>query len=136
MIEAFLQAAPNVLVQHWLSDHPMLNWFVSHPFLTIGLVLVGMLLLQGLLRAIGHFTEQIWLMILRTPIQLSQQLLKLLTLPFRAKTPAELPPLETVQPEQKERLAQLLNQLETLKQEQDKLLTEVKTILNIHHSES
>lgn len=131
-----IQQAIGDSIQDWFIEHPMLNWFLNHPFLTIGLGLVAILLLQGLLRAIGHFTEQIWLLIFRAPIQLTQQLLKLLLLPFQPKTSPGPPSLEAVQPEQKERLAQLLNQLETLKQEQDKLLKEVKMILNLHQSES
>lgn len=126
-------------IQDWLSQHPLFFWLATHPWWLVAATLAVLFLLSGLLRAIAGFTEQIWIALLRLPIVLISWLwqgtLLLLRRPFQAK-PTVVPshlgntPLLSSQPsEQPDRLTQVLDRLETLRQEQDQLLQEIKALL-------
>jgi urea transporter len=111
-------------VEAWLTEHPLLLWLVTHPVWLFIVALLSILLLVGLIRAIGHLTEKIWLVLLRLPLQLVRwfliQLSKLLKIGF-IKTVA--------QSNQQQRLAEVLSRLEVLRQEQEALMQELKTML-------
>jgi len=116
-------------VQDWLTLHPFWNWLLIHPVWLLGVVVLVLFLFAGLMGAIARLTEAIWLALLQAPIRLAQLLFigvaKLLQLPFTAKpkvSPAS-------QPNSQERLTAILNRLENLRQEQDELLQEVRSIL-------
>ena len=118
-------------LQEWLLAHPVWNWLFTHPVWLMGLMFIG------LLGAITQLTETVWLAILQLPLKLVQLIfvgiLALFRLPFRPKlTAAPNPNPET----QTERLTLILNRLETLRQEQDELLSEVRSILAVQSSES
>ncbi len=107
-----------------MDGHPFWAWLVSHPFWSLGLVFVVLVLLRGLLGAIAHFVEQVWLAILRSPLVLSKWLLGLGTKSFHLAI-AEKREGDAKQ----QRLTEIVNRLEMLKQEQSELLQEVKTLL-------
>lgn len=107
-----------------MDGHPFWAWLVGHPFWSIGLVFVVLVLLRGLLGAIAHFVEQVWVAILRSPIALSKWLLGLGAKSFHLAI-AEKREDDAKQ----QRLTEIVNRLETLKQEQNELLQEVKTLL-------
>ncbi|NJO42772.1 MAG: hypothetical protein HC769_23590 [Cyanobacteria bacterium CRU_2_1] len=115
-------------IQDWLTAHPVWNWLLTHPLWLIGLILLILFLVTGLIGAIARLTEAIWLAILQAPLKLIQWLLlgiaRLLKIPFTVKKNAAKPTQES----QQERLAIILNRLETLKREQDELLQEVRVI--------
>lgn len=113
------------MVNTWMLNHPYTAWFVAHPLITAGLVVVLLIVLRGLLGAIGQLTERIWLAILRLPITLTKWFLVLGTRLFNRAT---LPQPE--QPSTHQQLSALIDRLEALKQEQDELLQQVKAILN------
>ena len=115
-------------IQDWLLAHPFGNWLLSHPLWAIGLVLIALLLLSGLFGAIAQLTQTLWIVLLRSPVVLIGWLVAgivlLVKAPFSAK--GQLPAVET----QQQRLAEILDRLDALKQEQDNLLQEAKQILS------
>jgi predicted PurR-regulated permease PerM len=120
-----VQRALTTSVYDWLDAHPLLSWLISHPLYTIAGILLTLLLLSGLLRAFGRMSEQVWIFILRSPFRLTQWIFKTTTAVFIAKLPATQVKEQNTQ----ERLAEILTRLETLRQEQDSLMQEIKTIL-------
>lgn len=116
-------------LQDWLVVHPFWNWLLLHPLWLLGLTVLLLFLFAGLLGAIARLTEAIWLAVLQTPIRLVQFLFtgvtRLLKLPFS-------PRLNSVSStNQQERLTTLLNRLETLRQEQNELMQEIRSILAV-----
>lgn len=119
-----VQNAIATMIKNWMDGHPFWAWLVSHPFWSLGLVFVVLVLLRGLLGAIAHFVEQVWVAILRSPLVLSKWLLGLGTKSFYLAI-AEKREGDAKQ----QRLTEIVNRLEMLKQEQNELLQEVKTLL-------
>jgi hypothetical protein len=123
--------------QEWLLAHPVWHWLFTHPVWLLGLVILSLFLFVGLLGAIAQLTEAVWLAILQFPLKLVQWIftavVALFKLPFTPRfTASSSPNPET----QTERLTLILNRLEALRQEQDELLGEVRSILTIQSSES
>ena len=58
----------------WLGEHPLIHWFLVHPFILLGLGLIALLLLAGLMSAIAYLTQSLWLRLLQLPVQLIQVL--------------------------------------------------------------
>ncbi|NEQ23711.1 MAG: hypothetical protein F6K28_32130 [Microcoleus sp. SIO2G3] len=119
-----LEGALTQPIADWLQAHPIFAWGIDHPLLTLGLLLIVLLLLSGLLKAIARFTEQIWIWLLRSPLMLIQWLFAI-ALQWIRRKPLALP---AVTPKQ-ERLTLILQKLETMRQEQDELLQEVRALL-------
>lgn len=129
-------------VQEWLLAHPVWNWLFMHPVWLFGLIVLSLFLFVGLLGAIAQLTEAVWLTILQLPLRLVQSIfigmIALVKLPFAPKlstsssSNSSSPKPET----QTERLTLILNRLEALRQEQDELLSEVRSILAIQLPES
>lgn len=120
-------------IQDWLAVHPLWNWLFAHPLWLLGFGLFIIFLLSGLLRAIGRLTEWLWLAILRLPMRLTQWIFKGVSLLvislFGLKRPAPPPQIAST-----DRLIDIVNRLEALKQEQDELLQEVKSILAVRQT--
>lgn len=119
-----LQGVFTAPIASWFETHPIFAWGIDHPLLTLGLLVVVLLLLSGLLQAIARFTEQIWIWLLRSPVLLIQWLFAVGRSWVRRKPPA----LPAATPQQ-ERLTLILQKLETMRQEQDELLQEVRALL-------
>ncbi|MBF2027442.1 MAG: hypothetical protein IGS48_11825 [Oscillatoriales cyanobacterium C42_A2020_001] len=120
--------AVGMSLQNWLNAHPLIHWIVDHPLWTVGLVVLAIFLLWGLLRAIARFIEQLWLVILRSPLLLFRWVLGIGTRIYQQLADAkDLPVPAPV--EGQARLTEILTRLEALRQEQDVLLQEVKTLL-------
>jgi hypothetical protein len=115
-------------IQDWLAQHPVFLWLATHPWWLLITILVILFLLSGLLRAVAGLTEKLWLGLLRLPILLVQWVwrgsLFLLRRPF---APKPLALQASVTPP--DRLTEVLDRLEALRQEQDELLKEVKSLL-------
>ena len=118
--------------QSWLMTHPTIHWIVDHPLWSVGLIVLAIFLFWGLLRAIAQFMEQVWLLILRSPLLLLRWLLSLGTNAYQRLTGSKTLPAEIVSDNQ-QRLTDILTRLETLRQEQDELLREVKTLLTLEN---
>lgn len=116
--------------QDWLTDHPMLAWLITHPLYALAIGLLLLVLLWGLIGAIANLVQQAWSALLHAPLRLihwiwrsSIGLLTAATLPKAAP-----------EPDKHQRLSDLLNQLETIRLQQDQLLEEVKAILALEAS--
>jgi hypothetical protein len=120
-----VQRALTTTVYDWLDAHPLLSWLITHPIYTIAGILLALLLLSGLLRAFGRMSEQVWIFILRSPFRLTQWIFRTTTALFIAR----LPMAQAKEPTSQERIAEILTRLEALRQEQDSLMQEIKTIL-------
>ena len=134
------------LIKDWINAHPKIVWLVSHPFLTLALLLFTLLTLSGLLKALGSFFEKAWLFILQAPIKLSRLVLLLGYQSLsriglfghnksyqQAKANAgNLKHLSFLSSntDQKKRLAEIVSRLEVINQEQNKLIQEVAAILS------
>jgi hypothetical protein len=127
-----IQSAVVGSFQDWLATHPMLAWLITHPLYALAIGLLLLVLLWGLIGAIANLVQQAWSALLHAPLKLirwtwrsSVNLLKVNALP-------KATPLES---DKNQRLADLLNQLEAIRLQQDQLLEEVKAILALETSE-
>lgn len=111
--------------EEWFAQHPLIAWGVDHPLWTLGVILLVIFLCWGFLKAIAQLIERVWLLIFQFPLRLSQWLFRSLFNLYRRK------PLAASEAEESgDRLAVILQQLDRLRQEQDQLLEEVKTLLS------
>jgi hypothetical protein len=134
------------LIRDWINAHPKIVWLLSHPFLTLAILLFTVLMLSGLLKALGSFFEKAWLAILQAPIKLSRLVLGLgyqqlnrIGLFGSNKSHQQAKPnagdlkrlsYQSISTDKKERLAEISSRLEVINQEQNKLIQEVAAILN------
>jgi hypothetical protein len=124
-------------LQGWLVVHPVWNWLLTHPLWLLGLMVLVLFLFAGLLGAIARLTEAVWLAILQAPLRLVQLLFvgvaKLLKMPFipRVTSTTVNQPVDPVlsPTNSQERLRNILDRLDHLRQEQDELIQEVRSIL-------
>ena len=129
-VDTIQQNAVNSFATDWLNEHPTVHWMVDHPLGTVAIALVLIFLLAGLFRAIAYMTERLWLAILQAPIRLGQWVWRSLFSSFRAMGAIEKSaPSNAEQPPQRERLTQVLQRLDAIKQEQDQLLKELQELL-------
>lgn len=111
----------------WMQDHPIAAWFLTHPIISLIGLLVMVVLLRGLLGAIAHLTERIWLAVLRLPVTIvTRSVSAVMSLVNRPAIAATLPE----EPSPQKRLTLILDRLEALRREQDELLQEVRTMLS------
>ncbi|MBE9179268.1 hypothetical protein IQ268_11910 [Oculatella sp. LEGE 06141] len=123
-----VQTAIAQSIQTWLEGHPMLAWFITHPLIALFLMLVLIWLGWGLLGAIAHLSERIWLMTLQAPLKVGRWMLHRVAALFqRGDRPQALPKISPNQAQEK--LATLLDRLEAVKREQDELLKEVRALV-------
>jgi hypothetical protein len=118
----------NATVYNWMDTHPLISWFLTHPLYTIGVVLLTLLLLSGLLRAVGRITEKVWLFILHSPFKLGKWLLGLGTKTFITGSTTS-----SSKNTSQARLAEILSRLEAIRKEQDSLMHEVEAILTLEN---
>lgn len=128
-----MQNAFGGAMQQWMAEHRMWGWLIQHPLVSVGLLLVLLVLLQGLLSAIAQLIQRAGWALLRSPWKLSQWLLGFSAKSFQA---ALAPSTKREAESQQQRLCELMDRLEVLKQEQDALLQEVKAILASSSSRS
>ena len=125
-----LQGVMTQPIADWLQGHPNIAWAIDHPLIALGLLLIVLLLLSGLLQAIARLTAQVWIWLLQSPLKLIRWLFYGL-LRFTQRQP-KLPALPATP--QQERLTLILQRLETMRQEQDELLQEVRSLLAAEES--
>ncbi|MBW4541857.1 MAG: hypothetical protein KME43_22335 [Myxacorys chilensis ATA2-1-KO14] len=127
-----VQKSLNSTVYAWLNAHPLLSWFLTHPFYTIGIVLLTLLLLSGLLKAFSRITEQAWVFILQLPFKLGKRLLGMVTKPLAIRATV----VNSSKSSPQEQLAEILLRLEVIQQEQNTLMQQAKTILTLEKNTS
>ena len=131
--EVLSSSAQNLVVtstKGWIAEHPTMSWLVAHPLWTIGLVLLTLFLTWSLLGAIAQLVQQALLSLLQAPLKLMRSLFTGIVQLFllkRTDAPqaAQLNSQEAIQ----QRLIEILDRLEGLRQEQDALMKEMHTLL-------
>jgi hypothetical protein len=124
-ISSSIDRAVSTYFSNWLGQHPYLAWSIAHPLPSLGLLLVLILSLVGLFGAIGRGVEQIWLFLLKTPFKLLQPIFSLIwSVLSRGLGRGNL-----VDPNlSPERIDVIVDRLQSLSQEQERLLTELATL--------
>jgi hypothetical protein len=122
-ISAPIEHAISSYFSQWMGQHPYFAWSIAHPFLSLGLMLIAILLLWGLIQAIGRGVEQIWLFLLKTPFKLLQPIFR----PIWGSIWRRFGHTED-SPAGGERLEQIIDRLHALNQEQQSLLQELATL--------
>lgn len=148
-IETAFRESIGESIGQWLNQHPFIHWLVDHPVGAIALLITVLILFAGLLGAIARSSEHLWLLLLKVPFHLAVAVFratgwmlgKLMPMlqQFRASSPQEWPAATATPPsapsalmlenEQQARLQALLEQLETLRQQEDALVAEVRSLL-------
>ena len=128
MVETLQKTTVNSL-QSWLETHPIVSWLINHPLWILCIFILLLLLFGGLLRVIGRLTEETWLIIFQSPFRLARWLI---AITYKALTNASTSKVTNLigKNDKKEQLNYILLRLEEIKQEQEELLKEMKTILN------
>jgi len=122
-----IQASINSSLNSWINAHPRLVWLIDHPLQGLLILLVGIFLFSGLLKAISDITARFWLLILTYPFKLISSKLKLISKSFQKDNKKAVSVSEVTIDQQK--LVVILNRLESIRQEQDLLLQEVICLL-------
>ncbi len=122
-----IQASINSSLNSWINAHPRLVWLIDHPLQGLLILLVGIFLFLGLLKAISDITARFWLLILTYPFKLISSKLKLISKSFQKDNKKAVSVSEVTIDQQK--LVAILNRLESIRQEQDLLLQEVICLL-------
>ena len=123
MATSSLGHATTTLLQDWVAGHPVLAWGMGHPLWAIAVLLLILFLLWGLLQAIAQFAAGVWLGLGRLPIQLFRGIGAGVLWLLRQTPPTQTPPTA------KQKLAELLTELEQVQQEQQRLTKEIKVLL-------
>ncbi|HAX75941.1 MAG TPA: hypothetical protein DCY88_08910 [Cyanobacteria bacterium UBA11372] len=128
-----IEAGITSFVNNWFNDHPILFWILNHPIHDLGILLLVIFLFWGLLKAIGRLVEKAWISVIIAPFKLIQSFLGIGSKSLGNVMVSGLvtvPSNQTLnQGDRKEDMANIINQLNALKQQQDKLLQELATIL-------
>ncbi|WP_242721810.1 hypothetical protein [Microcoleus vaginatus] len=142
-----LQRAIDGTVKNWMDSHPLVFWLVSHPLISLAMLLLFIFIILGFLQALGNFFAKGWLFILQIPLKLMQGVLSLgsksvsnlggvVVNSLVSKNPEDknnsalqLRGVESNSLESQERLANILIRLEAIQQEQNQLLQEASAIL-------
>ena len=137
-------------IRIWIDSHPWmawitkaLGWGITHPIYSIIIVILAIFIGRQFIKALGRFLEQTFFSTLQAPFKLGKFIIGLLLKPFNKfklrginqnlSSPTLLGvntslPVSLNQKHQ-ERMIYLLNRLEAIRQEQNDLLQEVKSIL-------
>lgn len=132
-ISASIDRVVSNYFSHWLNAHPYLVWLSAHPLVSLGLCLLTILSVWGLIRAIGHGVEQIWLLLLTTPLKLLQPILRQIwrwvrRLVGHNKTSDDRLDAQSISAPTTDRIATIVDRLHSLSQEQQLLLQELSTL--------
>lgn len=131
-ISASIEHALTNYFSQWLIAHPYLAWTIAHPLPGIGLLLLTIFSLWGLIKAIGRGIEQTWLFLLTTPFRLLQPIFGLMWSSIRSRFVYNQPSDEQLNvrslPNSPERIDDIIDRLEILRQEQDALLRELSSL--------
>ena len=125
----------------WLTAHVYLAWIIAHPLPSLGLLLLAIFSLWGLFKAIGRGIEQIWLFLLTTPFKLLQPLVRLMWRSIQrglGRTNFSDEQLESklISPAHSQQIERIIDRLQSLSQEQEKLLSELSTLVDTTHPKS
>jgi uncharacterized membrane protein len=132
-ISASIERSISNYFTHLLVAHPYLAWSVAHPLASGGLLVLAIFSLWGLIKAIGRGIEQTWVFLLTTPFKLLQPIFGLLWRSIRrvfghTNTTVDRVESPLVSDAPSERIATIVDRLQSLNQEQEMLLRELATL--------
>ncbi len=142
-----IKSAINGTVKDWIDSNPVIFWFVSHPLISLAILLLFILMILGLLQALGSLFAGGWLFVLQSPVKFMKRVLSfgsksvsnvggvavnsLVSKNSESKNNSalQLRGVESNSLESQERIANILTRLEAIRQEQNQLLQEASAIL-------
>lgn len=103
--------------EQWLDEHRWILFLVNHPLVLLGLLLLGLFLISGVWRALSRLSENLWIFVVGLPFQVLGWFgLRGISLLKQRSQP-------------RDRLTELLNRLDALREEQETVLKEVRSLL-------
>lgn len=142
-----IKSAINGTVKDWIDAHPVVFWLVSHPLISLAMLLLFIFIIFGFFQGLSSFFAKGWLFILQSPIKFMQRVLSVGSKSVSnvggvavnslvSKNPQDknnsalqLRGVESNSLESQERIANILTRLEAIRQEQNQLLQEASAIL-------
>ena len=139
-----IENAIDSTITSWLNEHPLFFWLVTHPIWTSILFIFSLFLIVGLFEALGTLIKSIWIFIFKIPHKLIKKttiltIKNLQNISYQilsknsSQNKLELTKIHS-QSERQQRIIQILDRLEELKQEQDRLLKEIAEMLKIEEN--
>jgi hypothetical protein len=122
-----IQASISSSLGNWMINHPKLVWIIDHPLEDLGIIFLFLVLLSGLFRTISGISEKLWILILIYPFKLISNVVKSFLKVLPKDTSQDTNKIEGKKDQL--RFIELLNQLETNRQEQKLILQELELIL-------
>ena len=111
----------------WLEQHSNVAWFLQHPWLSLGLLFISLVLLFRLFAALAQLLDNLWIWILRSPVLLFKSL-------FRIGKKESDPPamvenqINPTSTFESETLSQVLNKLEKIEEQQTQILQAISAL--------
>lgn len=142
-----LQNAINTTFKNWIDSHPTIVWLLSHPLLTIVMVVLFVFIILGFFQALSGFFAEAWLFILQSPGKFIHWVFSGGSKPVgnlgkvavnslvsrnqeeNNNSALQLRGVESNSLDSQERLANILTRLDAIRQEQSQLLQEASAIL-------
>lgn len=122
-----IQASINSSLKHWIADHPRLMWLVNHPLQSLGLLLLGIFLFSGLLKAVFNLSEKFWVLLFSAPFKLVSSGLGLIS---KSSQGGDKKLGEILRGNDRQtRITTILSRLEAMKKEQNLLLEELAALI-------
>jgi len=134
-----IESAIDSTIKNWLNEHPIFLWLVSHPIWGLIIFIFVVFLIFGLFEALTTLIKSIWIFIFKIPQKLIKKTVNLTIIscqnigyqiwpPNSSQNKLKLTKIGN-KSDRQQRIAEILERLEQLKQEQDRLLTEIAQML-------
>jgi hypothetical protein len=112
-----------------VKSNLIILWTIAHPLLTLLILLLVLLLAWGLLKAIADLFAQVWLVVLRWPVQLVQWFFQ--GLRKNGSESSWENSLKIRSLGDKKRKADILDRLKSIRDEETQLLQEMETLMKL-----
>ncbi|WP_017717867.1 hypothetical protein [Kamptonema formosum] len=142
-----VRSAISFSLKDWTDSHTLVLWGISHPILSLAIILVASFIIVGFFQAFSSLFEEAWLFILKSPGKLVRGALSFGSKSVRdggkvaANKRFSVKPVErdnynwdmsgvkSLSLNSQERLSKIFTRLEEIKQEESQLLQEVSALL-------
>lgn len=127
-----VQRGISASIHHWLIEHPLIAWMLTHPLYLLGFGVLCILLLGGLFRLIGRLTEHAWWILLKLPVRLMRWAIQGILGLLRGKAEYDQFPEHRIA----NRQLDILARLDEIKREEAELIQELRSLLTGAGTES
>lgn len=124
-------------IQYWVDTHPVIswmlkfiNWGINHPLFGLVSVILIIFISQKLFKVLGRLIEKGLLATLTAPFKLITSLFKFSFKPFSFLGNNSKDSFSSNSQDQQDKISNLLNRLEVIKQEQNDILQEITAIVS------